>query len=137
MVQNDKKWCLSISSQWYLIWLWFLVHICKVIISPAFFSVFQNSDFFYSYVVWQTEIGNYGSFFALLHPSPSLKFKISEIWKNEKNAGKIISLHMCTKNHNHMRYCSWDMEWEIKLAVILDLFALLPPNNQKIKILEK
>ena len=118
-----------ISSQWYLIWLWFLVHICKVIISTAFFSVFQKLDFFYSYVLLQTEIGNYGSFFALLHPSPSLKFKISEIWKNEKNAGKIISLHMCTKNHNHMRYCSWDMEWEIKLAVILGLFSLLPPNN--------
>ena len=118
-----------ISSQWYLIWLWFLVHICKVIISTAFFSVFQKLDFFYSYVLWQTEIGNYGSFFALLHPSPSLKFKISEIWKNEKNAGKIISLHMGTKNHNHMKYCSWDMEWEIKLAVILGLFSLLPPNN--------
>ena len=108
--------------------MWFLVHICKVIIFPAYFSFFQNSDIFYFQVVWQTEISN-GSFFALLHPSPSLKCKTSEIWENKKNAGKIISLHMCVKNHNYMRYCSWDTEWETELIVILDFFALLPPNN--------
>ena len=26
-----------------------------------------------------------------------------------KNAGDIIILHMCTKNHDHMMYDSWDM----------------------------
>ena len=40
------------------------------------------------YRVWQTDIHIYGSFFAL---------KKSELWKNEKNAGDIIILHLCTK----------------------------------------
>ena len=30
----------------------------------------------------------------------------------KKIAGDIIILHMCTKNHNHMMYGSWDMEWD-------------------------
>ena len=34
--------------------------------------------------MWRTEIGNHGSFFALL-PSPPKKLKISEFWKNEQN----------------------------------------------------
>ena len=38
------------------------------------------------------------------------KPKKSDFWENEKVAGDII-LHMCTKNHNHMRYSSWDTEW--------------------------
>ena len=36
---------------------------------------------FLRYRVWQTEIGNYESFFALLSP---LKSKKIRIWKNEK-----------------------------------------------------
>ena len=46
MVQNDKKFCLShsISQEPYFIWLWFLVHSCKMI-SPGNFSIFQNIDF--------------------------------------------------------------------------------------------
>ena len=35
------------------------------------------------------------------------KMKISKKWK--KNPGDIIILQNCTKNHDHMLYCSWDM----------------------------
>ena len=47
MAQNDKKFCLShsISQEPYIIWLWFLVHMCKMMISPANFFIFQNFDF--------------------------------------------------------------------------------------------
>ena len=33
--------------------------------------------------------------------------------KKKKNAGDAINLHMCTKNHNHMKYSSWDtkLDW--------------------------
>ena len=43
MAQNDKNFCQSylVSQEWYLIWLWFLVHICKII-SPAIFSIFSK-----------------------------------------------------------------------------------------------
>ena len=47
MAQNDKRFCLShsVSQEPYIIWLWFLVHMCKMIISPANFFTFQNFDF--------------------------------------------------------------------------------------------
>ena len=36
----------------------------------------------------------------------------STFCKTKKFAGYIIILHMCTKNHNHMMYSSWDAEWD-------------------------
>ena len=30
----------------------------------------------------------------------------------KKFAGVIIILQMCTKNHNHMMYISWDKKWD-------------------------
>ena len=49
-----------VSQELYLIWLWFLLHMSKMMICPAFFfSFFQNSDFFYfSKFInkWQIEI---------------------------------------------------------------------------------
>ena len=43
-----QKFCLSHSvSQEPYIWLWFLVHMCKMMISPAIFFIFQN--FYYCY----------------------------------------------------------------------------------------
>ena len=50
-----------------------------------------------------------------------------------KTAGDIIILHMCTKNHNHMRYGygSWDTEWDRQV------FLSFQPTTCKIKILKK
>ena len=61
---------------------------------------------FLRYRAWQMEIGYYRSFFAFLHPflPPFLKIqKIRILKKWKKNASDIIILHMCTKNHNHIR----------------------------------
>ena len=46
IVQNDKTFCPSccISQEPYIIWLPFMVHMCKMI-SPGVFSFFQNFDF--------------------------------------------------------------------------------------------
>ena len=50
-LQNNKMFCLSHSvsqksQEPYIIWLSFMVHMCKMMISvDVFFSVFQNSDF--------------------------------------------------------------------------------------------
>ena len=66
--------------------------------------------------------------------------------KNQKNrilkkwkiiTGDIIISYMCTKNHIHMRYSSWDMEWDRILCHFGPFFALLPPITQKTKILKK
>ena len=47
MAQNNKKFCLShfVSQELYIIWLWFLIHTRKMMISPANFFIFQNFDF--------------------------------------------------------------------------------------------
>ena len=49
--KNAPKWQKDlvshfVSQELYLIWLWFFGHICKIMISPAIFSFFQNSVFF-------------------------------------------------------------------------------------------
>ena len=45
----------------------------------------------------------------------------------KKFARDIIILHMCTKNHNHMMYVSWDTEWDRhNFCHLGPYFALLP-----------
>ena len=51
----------------------------------------------------------FGLFYAL-YPLTARKIKISEKWK--KITGDVIILHNCTKNHDHMLYCSWHMVCE-------------------------
>ena len=59
--------------------------------------------------------------------------------QNNHNFEKIIIiLQMCTKNHNHMRSNSWDMEWERQnFCHFGPLYALLPPNNLENQNFEK
>ena len=91
---------------------------------------------FLRYRVWETEIGNYGSFLPLYRPSR--KTQKSEFWKHEKITIDITILHKCTKNHNHMRYGSWDTEWDRQKKLFWDIFCPFTPlTTQKIKILKK
>ena len=48
MVLNDKKFCSShsISKGPYIIWLSFMVHMCKMIISPGVFFILSKFWFF-------------------------------------------------------------------------------------------
>ena len=48
IVQNDKNCCLlhSISQEPYIKWLSFMVHMCKMIISPWLFFIFSKFSFF-------------------------------------------------------------------------------------------
>ena len=57
----------------------------------------------------------------------------------KKFAGDIIILHMCTKNHNHMMYGSWDMECDRQnfLSLWTAFCSFNPLGTQKIKILKK
>ena len=56
-------------------------------------------------------IDNYGSFFDLLLLPPPLKNPKNQTFeKMKKIVEYLIISHMCTKNHNHMRYGFWDME---------------------------
>ena len=75
--------------------------------------------------------------FLPFSPTPP---KNQKIWNFEKmkNLLDIIILRKCTKNHNHMRYGSWDIEWDTDFFGYFGLFfAILPHKTQKIKILKK
>ena len=99
-----------------------------------FIHVYQHSSWydlqFLTYRVWQTEICNYGSFFAL----PPKNQKNLNFEKIYKITGDIIILHKCTKNHNNMKYSSWDTEWDRHLDYFLPLY---PSNNPKNPDFEK
>ena len=62
IVQNDKKFCLPhlISQEPYIIWLSFMVHMCKMIILPDFFFIFFKILIFWvvSGVKWQKTVQN-------------------------------------------------------------------------------
>ena len=44
-------------------------------------------------------------------PPPTL---LRTVPKMKKMPGDIITLHKCTKNHDHMLYCCWDMVCDVK-----------------------
>ena len=47
---------------------------------------------------------------------------------------------MCTKNHNHMRYGSWDTKWDRQIFFLsfwAIFFPFTPKTTHKIKILKK
>ena len=92
-----------------------------------FTPVYQKSWWydlqFLRYRAWQTEIGNFGSFLPFYLPKkPTIQnFEMKELARD-------IILHMCTKNHNHMRYSFWDKESEgqIFFVILGHCFFLLP-----------
>ena len=58
----------------------------------------------------------------------------------KKFVGDITILHMCTKNHNHMRYSSWDTKWDRIFCHFGPFFAFLtpcPPTTHKTKFKKK
>ena len=92
---------------------------------------------FLGYTVQQTELFVILGHFLPFNSMKPWKIKISKKWK--KMPGGIIILNKCTKNHDHMPYCSWDMARDgcnIYFHFQL-LFALLTPNNSKSQIFKK
>ena len=76
--------------------------------------------------------GPFLSFWAIFCPFTKLttqKLKTLKKWKNlvKKSSDIILDiiLHKCTKNHDHMLYCSWDMVCDRRKFYFQ--FALLPP----------
>ena len=60
--------------------------------------------------------------------------------KKKKTPGDIISLHNCTKKHDHIIYCSWDMACD-KYICYFSFWSIVCPftplRAQKIKISKK
>ena len=85
-----------------------------------------------------------GLSFALVPPLPSPltapKKKISKKRRENKTPRDIIILQKCTKNHDHMPYCSWDKAHDGRNCNFLfwaNLYPFTPLTARKIKIKQK
>ena len=138
--------------------LYCLQKIKKNIWRYHYFTPVYRKYWLLRYWVWQTEIGNYRLFFALLPPLKTKKnqnFENNEIncwWyhhlhictKNNNHTRysslymewEYHHLHICTKNNNHMRYSSWYMEWDRqnRLSFWANFYPFILLATQKIKI---
>ena len=73
--------------------------------------------------------------FALLPPN----FCLFTQKKRKKTPGDIIILHKCTKNHDHMLYCSWDIMVHDRCNFYFSfgaIFCFLTPTPWKSKFLK-
>ena len=76
-------------------------------------------------------IFHFGLLFALLPPN---SLKNENFNKIKKTPGDVIILQKCTKNHDHMSYCSWDMARNICNFYFSFWDIFCPFTAQKIKI---
>ena len=87
----------------------------------------------------------YFSFWAFFCPFTSLtawkiKIKKKNDKKKKKMPGDIIILQLCTKNYDHMRYCSWDMMGDIcncYFSFWAIFYSFTPLTAQKINFFKK
>ena len=84
---------------------------------------------------------NYFSFWAIFCPfTPVTAWKIKIKKKNENNRWRYHHFTQCTRNHDHMLYCSWDMAHD-RCNCYFSFWAIFCPftplTAQKIKILKK
>ena len=84
------------------------------------------------------------SFWAIFCPfNPPNKPENWNFEKMKKTPGDIIILHKCTKNHNHMLYCSWDMVRDrcnyyfFILGYFLPFYPDTPLNSSKNQTFKK
>ena len=100
-----------------------------IIILQMFTINGSHMIWFFRYGVQQTK------FFVILDhflpfypPPPPNKPENQNFEKLKKASGAIIILHKCTKNRNHMLYCSLDMARNrFNYFTIWTIFTLLPP----------
>ena len=98
----------------------------------------QSYDiWFLRYWAQQTVFCHFGQFFVNLSPK---SLKNQNFKKMKKTSSDIIILHKCTKNHDHMQYCSWDMACDA-CNCYFSFWAIFCPftplTAQKIKISKK
>ena len=84
---------------------------------------------------------NFLWFWAIFCPfTPSNNSENQNFEKIKKGPRDAIILHMCTKNHNHMMYASWDTECNRKnflIAILAYYLPFYPINNPGTQILKK
>ena len=80
------------------------------------------------------------SFWTIFCPFTPYKPTKSKFWKMKETPGDIITLHKCTKNHDHKLYCSWDMAHDGYNCYFSFRTIFCPfnsPKNQNFKKMKK
>ena len=78
------------------------------------FTHVYHNDNHMTYGSWDIECDrhNFWSFLVIFCTFTWITTWKSKVLKKKKKKPRdIIILHKCTKNHDHMLYCSWDMAW--------------------------
>ena len=141
MVQNDKWFCLSrsISLEPYIIWLSFMLHMCKMIMSPGGCFIFSKFWFFWflggggkraknclkwpkisqeSYIIWLSFMVH----LCKMIISPGFFFKILIFWvvrgvkrqKTVQNDKKFVLLHSISEEP----YIKW-LEFMVQMRKMI------------------
>ena len=80
-------------------------------------------------------IFHFGPFFAFLQPLTALKnHNLKKMKKTKRMPRDIIILPKCTKNHDHILYCFWDMASDRCNCYFLfwaTFCPFTPPNSPK------
>ena len=103
----------------------------------SFYTCIKNHNHT-MYGSWEWDRQNFLSFLTIFCPFTPLKNPKNQNFENMKKAhGDTIILHKCTKNHDHMPYCSWDMARD-RCNCYFSFWAIFCPFTplaaQKIKI---
>ena len=131
-VQNDKRFCLSccISHGLYMIWLWFMVHMCQMIIAPGTFSYFFKILIFQAIreVKFQKTVQNDKS--SVRHP-PYLRNHISydcHLWYSFVKWQYLQKFFSFFQNFDFSGFSWWGWgrakngsKWQQNLSVALDI----------------
>ena len=90
----------------------------------------NNSYMIYGFSDMECNRQNFLSFWTIISllPAPTNNTKNQNFEKLKKNPEDIIILHKCTKNHDHMKYCSLEMaRSKFNSFSFLAIFSLLRP----------
>ena len=117
MVQNVKNFCMLhlISQEPYIIWLSFMIHTCKMIISPGFFSFFSKFWFFELLREWK---GKKQSKMAkkFVHCTPYFRYHTQFMVYICK---MIYNILQCFKVHRGGKRTKNGPKWQKNLSVVL------------------
>ena len=109
--------------------------------TQVYIKSWSNAILFLRYGTWRMSLLFFIlGYFLRSYPPPPPNSPKNENWeKKQKHPGDIITLHKCTKNHDHMLYCSWEMVCD-KCNFYFSFWAIFCPfgtKNQNFKKMKK
>ena len=119
-----------------------LVQLCKMTVSPGAFWIFLKFSFFH-FLYLRNFTYDSGFWYRCVKWWYLQQFFFSFFFSFFLNSN-FSNIHMSTKNHSHVRYSSWDTEWDKFVLSLWTIFWPLPhsshhdnPENQNLEKMKK